>query len=316
MATDHPDPSSSRRPRQRTPLPRCPANPRPALPPAVPSARSQWDTGIRRPPICHGLATAAITTLPPALSDSSRKNNRHAVPSEPIHHATLVWPSPPASPSDASCLPEPQVHVFSGGVSCPVPNCWLTHPLPRNSLDHDRDAGTRTYDSPPIEQFLYKHALGHSWVPDVDAGRNHPDRRPAGRARTREGQLPPMDVPPAAVRAIHVHEILRQTDTDSQCRHCSQQQQLPRQMCDILVHTRRRTPEAMKLHTALTTITARISSLTCIRCMSPVASIPSVSSRRRRRRKPERIRYPASVQSVNHRPLAEYTTTYKLYIFT
>ena len=181
MATDHPDPSSSRRPRQRTPLPRCPANPRPALPPAVPSARSQWDTGIRRPPICHGLATAAITTLPPALSDSSRKNNRHAVPSEPIHHATLVWPSPPASPSDASCLPEPQVHVFSGGVSCPVPNCWLTHPLPRNSLDHDRDAGTRTYDSPPIEQFLYKHALGHSWVPDVDAGRNHPDRRPAGR---------------------------------------------------------------------------------------------------------------------------------------
>ena len=53
-----------------------------------------------------------------------------------------------------------------------------------------------------------------------------------GGARTREGQLPPMDVPPAAVRAIHVHEILRQTDTDSQCRHCSQQQQLPRQMCD------------------------------------------------------------------------------------
>ena len=121
-----------------------------------------------------------------------------------------------------------------------------------------------------------------------------------GGARTRQGQLPPMDVPPAAVRAIRVHAILRQTDTDSQCRHCSQQQQLPRQMCDVLVHTRRRTPEAMKLHTALATITARISSLTCIRCMSPVASIPPVSSRRRRRRKPERIRYPASVQSVNH----------------
>ncbi|RPD66059.1 hypothetical protein L227DRAFT_131305 [Lentinus tigrinus ALCF2SS1-6] len=37
-------------------------------------------------------------------------------------------------------------------------------------------------------------------------------------------------------------------------------------------YTHRRTPEAMKLHTALATITARISSLTCSSCTSPVPS--------------------------------------------